>query len=135
MHLNRLNAIGISVLFFILAGCGSSIENMNQNMQRSNELIQQNTATVQHSSEVIAKNTEAVTLSTQTLQESKTVIAQNTAFLGQMVEQLSLHPFLLPISFALILLALFFPSFFLYLAYRSLCRKMEPLFGKIKKGQ
>ncbi len=113
------------VIFFtiFLAGCGS-IHKMNENMQRSNTLIQENTTAIEKSVDTVQANTAAVKASTQTLRESKEVIADNTLFIKNFAAKIGEHPYFLPITLALILIALFLPSFFLFLFFRRIIQKI-----------
>ena len=112
------------VLCVLMAGC-ANVQKLNENMERSTEMVQGNTAAVTISSQVIRENTLAVSQSTQALGETKEVIAGSTALLQQAMNMLNLHPALFPAFLILLLLALSLPSLILYCAFRTLSEKLS----------
>lgn len=62
-----MKKICVFITLFLMAGC-STFHKMNENMERSNEVIYENTQHVQKSTDAILTNTHAINESTSGLQ-------------------------------------------------------------------
>ena len=100
----------VFLLLFVLAitGC-SSIKRMNNNLEESIQSVNQNTHTVQRSSEVIAKNTEEISNSTTTMK------------------------IYFPLFLVIVLAVLLYPTFILIKLQHKLSKDMRALVKKFKK--
>ena len=96
------------VIFLLLSAC-SSINKMNSNLEESIHSVQQNTETVNHSSEVITKNTQEVAHSTATMKNY------------------------FPLILIIIIAILIYPSFVLIKLQRKLLQDIGSLVDHLKK--
>jgi len=98
-----------TLLFVILmTGC-SSITRMNNNLEESIQTVNQNTCTVQRSSEVIAKNTKEISNSTTTMK------------------------IYFPLFLVIVLAVLLYPTFVLIKLQHKLSEDMRHLIKRLKK--
>ncbi|HSW72360.1 MAG TPA: hypothetical protein VLG44_02995, partial [Chlamydiales bacterium] len=62
-----MKKVWVFIILFLMAGC-STLHQMNANMERSNEVIYENTQSVQKSTDAIQTNTHSINESTAGLQ-------------------------------------------------------------------
>lgn len=112
------------VLFCFLSAC-SSVHKMSSQMEKSNQLIETNSATVTKSSEIIQTNTQAVIQSTDTLKDLKQVVESSTSMIQQLLANFNAHPYLFSALLFGVPLLFLFPSIILLFSYRRVIAKID----------
>lgn len=120
------------LLFALLLGftaCGS-INEMNSNMVRTNELMDENIVVTSSAQTTIQKNTAAVTHSTDSMVEFEDIIADNTQTVSRIMNEVQAHSHVLSMGVIAFLLLLFLPSIILVIFYFRFLRSMKTYMRK-----
>ncbi len=119
----------IIAMLICLAGCGS-INEINSNMVRTNELMDENIVVTSGAQGTIHENTVAVTRSTDSMIEFEDIIADNSAAVNRVMDEVQTHSYALSVGVIVLLALLFLPSLILVIFYFKFLRKMKTLIRK-----
>ncbi|MBS0628606.1 MAG: hypothetical protein JSS30_00095 [Verrucomicrobia bacterium] len=119
----------LCALLIGLASCGS-IHEMNSNMVRTNELMDENIVVTTGAQQTIQKNTAAVTNSTDTMIGFEDVIADNTETVNKVIDGIQSHSHVLSMGAIALLLLLFLPSLILVIFYFRFLSTMKSYMRK-----
>lgn len=124
-----MKALLLFAILICLAGCGS-INDINYNIVRTNELMDENIVVTSGAQGTIQENTAAVTRSTDSMIEFEDIIADNSAAVNRVMDEVQTHSYALSIGVITLLALLFLPSLILVVFYFKFLRKMKTLIRK-----
>lgn len=116
-------------LFLGMAGCGS-INDINYNMVRTNELMDQNIVVTTDAQGTINHNTEAITRSNDSMVEFEDVIKENTSAVSRIMDEIESNSTAFSLGLIALLALLFLPSVILIIFYFKFLRTMKSYMRK-----
>lgn len=125
-YMKALILFGILICF---AGCGT-LREMNSNMEKTNELLDENIVVLTESKGTIENNTAAVTHSTDEMQEFEGIVADNSAAINKVMDEVHAHSYVLSMGVIVLLALLFLPSLILVIFYFKFLRNMKSILRK-----
>ncbi len=124
-----MRALLLCALLLGFTACGS-INEMNSNMVRTNELMDENIVVTSSAQTTIQKNTAAVTHSTDSMVEFEDIIADNTQTVSRVIHEVQAHSHVLSLGVIAFLVLLFLPSLILVIFYFRFLRSMKSYMRK-----
>lgn len=119
-----LKALLLCALLICFAGCGS-INEMNSNMSRTNELMDENIVVTKGAQETIQENTRSVNHSTDSMTEFENIIADNTAAVQRVMDEVHTHSHALSLGVVALLALLFLPSIILLIFFFKFLKTLK----------
>jgi hypothetical protein len=106
----------LCALLLCFAGCGS-INEMNSNMSKTNELMDENIVVTKGAQVTIQENTRTVSHSTDSMTEFEGIIADNTAAVERVMNEIHANSHALSLGVLSLLALLFLPSLILLIFF------------------
>lgn len=116
-------------LFLGFTACGT-LNEMNSNMVRTNELMDENIVVTTNAQGTIEHNTAAVTRSTDSMVEFEGVIKDNTAAVSRVMDEVQSHSEVFSMGIIGLLALLFLPSLILIIFYFKFLGTMKSYMRK-----
>lgn len=125
-----LSVISLALLM-CCAGC-STLREMNTNIVKTNELMDDNIAVTSSVEGTIQDNTTSVNRSTDSMIEFEGIIANNSEAITRVMDEVETHSHVLSMGVIAFLLLLFLPSLILVIFYFKFIRNMKSILGARK---
>lgn len=119
-----LKALLLCALLICFAGCGT-INEMNSNMSRTNELMDENIVVTKGAQGTIEENTRSVNHSTDSMTEFENIIADNTAAVQRVMDEVQTHSHALSLGVLAFLALLFLPSIILLIFFFKFLKTLK----------
>jgi len=98
---------------------------MNSNMSRTNELMDENIVVTTNAQTIIAENTRTVNHSTDEMMGFEGIIADNTAAVQRVMDEVNAHSHVLSLGALALLALLFLPSLILLIFFFKFLKTLK----------